>query len=531
MSRLTNRAQALLGSMVLVLTCASIAVAQGERVFTANQIGGNVTAFDTDKVNAGGDAVDFRVPDNVSAPIPAYAPLAAPTEVALNPMLQYGYTTEQLSGSVAVFDVLSNDNIVGALSFGGQIATRIQLSIPLPFGMAVTPDGRLGFVGNGERIVSPPVTARADEVGNLVGPAIISATSDLVSILDLERNVEIGTIDIAAFLGGPAGPVDVATSPDGSLLYIACATSQSVVIVDVATLTFLANVALPLGVDQLPIQIAVAPDNTFVYVAAFDFTAAATGAVVVFDVPTLTPSPVVLLGGAAAINPVDVFLTPDSALLYVNDAGNDDIQVVSVATQSAFAVILEAVTVASVTRGTTNEAGTLGFVADFTGSVGNSFNVANSFMSRQFPCDAGPIGIAVKAVALLSAAGAANVQRAREGREDRNKGLCFVATASYGNTGEVASLRAFRDLYLMPTKFGRSFVDLYYESSPGLASVISGRDEVRASIRGGLTPVVWAASLVMGAGNGLTAAVAGLLALALGAGVGRRLLASGRRAS
>ncbi|MEK7867103.1 MAG: YncE family protein [Planctomycetota bacterium] len=521
MSRQTNRARAWLGTiarkasllagkanlLLLVLACASVATAQvpRERVFVANQTDGTISAFDTDKVNNGGDVVDFLVPDTLQFPA-----LNAPTLLALNPMLHYGYATELTTGSLAVFDTLSNDNLVGGISTGGQVYARVPLSIPLPLGVCVTPDGSLVFVGNAERAVG-----------------LATPTADLVSVVDAERFVELGTIDVSVV--GGFGPIDVCASPDGARIYVACSASTNVVVIDVATLTPLFAVALPTA--DTPVRICITNDNAFVYVACADGADGdASGEVAFFDVPTLTTGLVAgLVPGTS--NPNDVFANHANDILYIVDTGLEFVLVVSIATQSVITSVIQTgtTTLANAQFGCINADDSFGFVTDTGTPDVKNFNAASNIHLQVYPTGAGPFGIASMALANLSAAGAANVQRVRESREDRNKGLCFVATASYGNTGEVASLRAFRDLYLMPTKFGRSFVDLYYESSPGVASAISGNDDVRASVRGGLVPVVWAARLVMGMGSGLAAAAGALLALAAGAGIGRRLMTSARR--
>lgn len=495
MSRSTNRAQAWLGCMVLVLTCASMAAAQvpRDRVFSANQTTGTVTAFDTDK---GG--VQYRVPDTG-----LYPALSTPTEVALNPMLKAGYATEQTAASLAVFDP------IGDFAAGGQIKTRIPLSITQPFGVAVTPDGRLAFVGN---------AARASGVG---GP-----TQDMISVVDCEREVEIGTIDVSVL--GALGPIDVACSPDGAFVYVACVgdlalagNPRFVAVIDVATLAPLFAVLMP--TTDVPFQIAVTPDNAFVYIACLEFDGSGTGEVAFFDVPTLTTG--LVAGLTAGANPTDVFTNRASSIVYVCDNANALVNVVSIAAQTVITNVISfggGAQLDGASRGCVNEADEFAYVSD--GTDVTQFSMATNVATVVFPADAGPTGVAATALAQLDAVGAANVQRVRERREDQKKGLCFVATASFGQTDEVASLRAFRDLYLMPTKFGRAFVDFYYESSPGVASVISSREGVRASVRDGLAPVVWAARLVMHSGYGLLGGVAVLLALAAGAVAARRLL-------
>jgi hypothetical protein len=71
-------------------------------------------------------------------------------------------------------------------------------------------------------------------------------------------------------------------------------------------------------------------------------------------------------------------------------------------------------------------------------------------------------------------------------------GGCFIATAAYGSPFEshVMVLRQFRDTYLMKTKLGRAFVQLYYKYSPPIADVIAKHDWMRVVVRWSLTPLV-----------------------------------------
>ncbi|MBN2098422.1 MAG: hypothetical protein JW753_02370, partial [Dehalococcoidia bacterium] len=76
---------------------------------------------------------------------------------------------------------------------------------------------------------------------------------------------------------------------------------------------------------------------------------------------------------------------------------------------------------------------------------------------------------------------------------------CFIATAAYGTpmTDQIQILRDFRDQYLMKTPAGRWFVSTYYRYSPPLARFIAEHDTLRAFVRAGLTPVIWATTLIV----------------------------------
>jgi len=72
------------------------------------------------------------------------------------------------------------------------------------------------------------------------------------------------------------------------------------------------------------------------------------------------------------------------------------------------------------------------------------------------------------------------------------KGGCFIATAAYGSPlhPHLDILRDFRDTYLLPSKFGRVIVDLYYKYSPFVANLIAKYKVLRVIIRIHLLPFV-----------------------------------------
>ena len=71
---------------------------------------------------------------------------------------------------------------------------------------------------------------------------------------------------------------------------------------------------------------------------------------------------------------------------------------------------------------------------------------------------------------------------------------CFIATAAYGTPlhEDIDVLRDFRDEYLMTNPIGRTFVEIYYTTSPPIADVIRENEGLRTIVREGLVkPLVY----------------------------------------
>jgi len=70
--------------------------------------------------------------------------------------------------------------------------------------------------------------------------------------------------------------------------------------------------------------------------------------------------------------------------------------------------------------------------------------------------------------------------------------LCFIATAAYESPlhPHVGILRDFRDIYLLPSRLGRTLVDLYYKYSPSAAELIAKNKVLRIMVRINLLPLV-----------------------------------------
>ncbi|MBW1748909.1 MAG: hypothetical protein JRJ34_11115 [Deltaproteobacteria bacterium] len=101
---------------------------------------------------------------------------------------------------------------------------------------------------------------------------------------------------------------------------------------------------------------------------------------------------------------------------------------------------------------------------------------------------------------------------------------CFIATAAFGSKFEkhVRLLRRFRDLYLMPHRIGRAFVNAYYRYSPPVANVIADHETVRAVIRWSLLPLIGLSWMLLHFGAALTGLLFVLMSTTLWVGYKRR---------
>jgi hypothetical protein len=95
---------------------------------------------------------------------------------------------------------------------------------------------------------------------------------------------------------------------------------------------------------------------------------------------------------------------------------------------------------------------------------------------------------------------------------------CFIATAAFGSemAPQVEMLRKFRNLYLLKSEWGKSFVRFYYSVSPKLAEGISESPVLKLVVRTFLWPLVWFANLSINYGILLSLLLVSILSVALG---------------
>lgn len=77
------------------------------------------------------------------------------------------------------------------------------------------------------------------------------------------------------------------------------------------------------------------------------------------------------------------------------------------------------------------------------------------------------------------------------------RGYCFVATMALGECAETNALRAWRDLYLRRSVFGRRVIWLYYRVSPSICRWLESRPASLAAVRTAVKGCAWLASLAV----------------------------------
>ena len=97
--------------------------------------------------------------------------------------------------------------------------------------------------------------------------------------------------------------------------------------------------------------------------------------------------------------------------------------------------------------------------------------------------------------------------------EEEKKGPCFIATAAYISPLHpyVKTLRDFRDTYLMPNKFGRMLVNLYYKYSPFMADFIAKHKALKVAVRIILLPMIAFSYSMLHFGPIITAVMLGFI--------------------
>jgi YVTN family beta-propeller protein len=225
----------------------------------------------------------------------------------------FGYISDNLDRTISVINTRAD-----------AVVATIDLGIPYPYGVACHPDGTKVYVsGTGVAsagtiyLIDVATQAWADSVavgkspnGLTVLPDgsrvyVANGTDDTVSVIDTATFTSVDTIP----LDENTEPYGVVAHPDSSTVYVSNYVGSSVSVIDVATGT----VTTTIPVQAKPRGITIDPDGNFVYVANSE-----ADSVSVIDTATNTVVDTIIVGGINADFPYALAIHPDGGTLYVS---------------------------------------------------------------------------------------------------------------------------------------------------------------------------------------------------------------------
>jgi YVTN family beta-propeller protein len=216
------------------------------------------------------------------------------------------------AGTVDVIDT-TNNRIVASVPVG-----------PGPHGMAVSPDGKRGYVADYGTFPAPFSQA--------------TSLSDTVSVLQLVPVTEHGHAQpqVVATVKVGVGPLGIAVTPDGEEVYVTNFGQDSTLVpgaVEGNTVSVINarnnKVIATIPVGNLPAGVSVRPDGLRAYV-----TSRRNNKIYVIDTATHTVVDVI----PVQVEPANVAFTPDGHRLYVANFGSNSVSVIDTVTDTVLQV-------------------------------------------------------------------------------------------------------------------------------------------------------------------------------------------------
>ena len=195
----------------------------------------------------------------------------------------FAYVANFGDNTVSVINTATNQVTVPAIAVGS-----------IPFGIAVTPNGKFAYVTN--------------------------FGSNAVSVIDTGTNA----VTVPAIIVG-SSPKGIAITPDGNSVYVANSGSNTVSVIDTGTNTV---IGAPIAVGNSPVNIAITPDGKFAYV-----TNSISNTVSIINTSTKAVSTIPLpFPFGFNLNPSGIAITPNGNLAYVTSTAFGTVLVIDTKT-------------------------------------------------------------------------------------------------------------------------------------------------------------------------------------------------------
>lgn len=218
----------------------------GKRIFVTdaeNRI--NIAAFGSDNTLAWEEPLTLPGPSSGGFPMP-------------------GGLQQSRTGDV-IYVTLSRNNTLGIVDVQSEKVTEIPVGIA-PYDVLCSSSAK-AYVSNwgGRRPAEGEPVYNSSGSSVLVDPRTGIANSGTVSVVDLTRNIEVKSIEVGLH------PCGMVLSPDSTKLYVACANSDVISVINTSTDEVIGNISVHLKEGTLfgssPNDLTISPDGRYLYVA------------------------------------------------------------------------------------------------------------------------------------------------------------------------------------------------------------------------------------------------------------------------
>jgi YVTN family beta-propeller protein len=260
---------------------------------------------------------------------------AFPLFVAVNPDGTRVAVANAVTGTVSLINTATN-KVIATIPVGTQAAgvvfdpTGTRFYAVDPIGNSVVAVSLPGnTVGTPIAVGPNPMLAAIGPVGTPAAGKLYvtnygnSGIGNTVSVVNTATN-QVTTLTVGA---AGAGPMGVAISPDGTRLWVANGSADTVAIVDTTTNTVVNTIPLPSGA----VYVAFSPDGHQAYITNRD----TTNTVTVINTANYTTAGTITVGQ----KPGAIAFSPDGSVAYVTNQLDNTVSVINTATKTAIKTI------------------------------------------------------------------------------------------------------------------------------------------------------------------------------------------------